>query len=75
MCSHEGLEMVPKPPSEHLPREVVSSPLTRWQGANELPANLGAGGGELSSLPRDHPRSNHGHGVPAPTTVGGEKLL
>ena len=25
-------------------------------------------GGELSSLPRDHPRPNHSHGVPAPTT-------
>ena len=71
----KGLEKVSKPPSERLSREVVSSPLTRWQGANELPADLGVGGGELSSLPRDHLRSNHGHGVPAPTTVGGEKLL
>ena len=37
--------------------------------------NLGAGGGEPSSLPHDHLRSNHGCGVQAPTAVGGKELL
>ena len=68
----ESLEKVPKPPSERLSQEDVSAPLTRRQGASELPADLGAEGGELRSLPRVHARSNHGCGVQAPTAVGGK---
>ena len=64
--------------SHHLnacPREVVSGPRTRRQGAHELPADLGVGGGELRSLPRVHPRSNHGCDVQVPTAVGRKELL
>ena len=36
---------------------------------------LGAGGSEPGSLPHNHPRSNHGCGVQAPTAVGRKELL
>ena len=71
----EGVEKVPEPPSECLSREVVSGPCTRRQGAHELPADLGVGGGELRSLPRVHLRSNHGCGVQTSTAVGRKELL
>ena len=55
--------------------DVLTWKVLRRHQTPELPADLGAGGGELRSLPRVHPRSNHGYGVQAPTAVGGKELL
>ena len=41
----------------------------------QLPADLGTGGGEISSLSHVHPSSIHGCGVQTPTGVDGKELL